>query len=216
MQGPEENKAVPGGEATGSWPASSTPGLDSDNSPTVRRSGSGSGRGAVPPVMALLPRPGDLLEEYELIETIGVGGMGAVFRALDRRLDRASAVKVLPLEGEESGDSDVVQRFHQEGRAAARLDHEGIARVYALGQDRGFHFIAFEFIEGVNLRQLVEERGPLSVMEAINYTLQVAAALVHAAERGGVHRDIKPSNIIITPRGRAKRGDLGLRPRLQP
>jgi serine/threonine-protein kinase len=165
--------------------------------------------------MALLPRPGDLLEEYELIETIGVGGMGAVFRALDRRLDRASAVKVLPLEGEESGDTDVVQRFHQEGRAAARLDHEGIARVYALGQDRGFHFIAFEFIEGVNLRQLVEERGPLSVMEAINYTLQVAAALVHAAERRVVHRDIKPSNIIITPRGRAKLVDMGLARRFE-
>src|SRR5262249_31314007 len=73
----------------------------------------------------------------------------------------------------------------------------------------------FEFIEGVNLRQLVEERGPLSVMEAINYTLQVAAALVHAAERGVVHRDIKPSNIIITPRGRAKLVDMGLARRFE-
>jgi serine/threonine-protein kinase len=160
-----------------------------------------------------LPQVGDRIESFELEEAIGAGGMGAVFRALDTRLDRHVALKILP--PEQADDAEVVQRFYQEGRAAARLDHENIARVYTIDHDAKYHFIAFEYIEGTTIRQRVERNGPLPVGEAINFTLQIAGALVHAAERGVVHRDIKPSNIIVTPHGRAKLVDMGLARRFE-
>ena len=107
------------------------------------------------------------------------------------------------------------RRFYQEGRSAARLDHENIARVFCIGQDGAFHFIAFEFIEGETIRQRVESTGALPVNEAVHIALEIAQALVHASERGVVHRDIKPSNIIITPGGRAKLVDMGLARRFE-
>ncbi|MEX1230170.1 MAG: protein kinase [Planctomycetaceae bacterium] len=139
---------------------------------------------------------------------IGSGGMGAVFRALDTRLNREVALKILT--PGLSRDLAAVKRFQNEARAAARLDHENIARVYFIGEDHGLHYIAFEFITGTNVRELIRARGPLDVAEAVNYTLQIAAALQHTSAHGVVHRDIKPSNIIITPKGRAKLVDLGL------
>ena len=122
-------------------------------------------------------------------------------------------MKILP--PDQAVDPEVVLRYHQEGRAAARLDHENIARVYTIGDDGKYHYIAFEYIEGTTIRQRVEQDGPLAVGDAINYTLQIANALVHAAERGVVHRDIKPSNIIVTPQGRAKLVDMGLARRFE-
>ncbi|MGE3821089.1 MAG: serine/threonine-protein kinase, partial [Isosphaeraceae bacterium] len=160
-----------------------------------------------------LPIPGERIDSFELAESIGVGGMGAVFRALDTRLDRFVALKILP--PEQASDPEVVQRFYQEGRAAARLDHENIARVYTIGHDGRYHYIAFEYIEGTTLRQRVERSGPIPVGDAINYTLQIADALVHASDRSVVHRDIKPSNIIVTPHGRAKLVDMGLARRFE-
>jgi serine/threonine-protein kinase len=155
-----------------------------------------------------LPKPGDRLESFEIHAAIGAGGMGAVFLATDTRLDRQVALKVLP--PEQSLDPETVRRFYLEGKAAARLDHENIARVYTLGYDRGLHFIAFEYVEGTTLRQRVEHRGVLSPAEAVDLSLQICEALIHAASRGVVHRDIKPSNIIVTPQGRAKLVDMGL------
>ena len=101
-------------------------------------------------------------------------------------------------------------RFQNEAQSAARLDHDNIARVYYVGEDRGLNYIVFEFIEGVNVRDLVESKGPLPLADAVSYTLQVADALAHAAERNVVHRDIKPSNLLITPAGQAKLIDMGL------
>ncbi len=157
---------------------------------------------------------GRRLAHFELIEPIGVGGMAAVLRARDTQLDRLVALKILP--PETANDSEIVRRFHQEARAAARLDHENIARVFYCGEDQRLHFIAFEFVEGENLRTLLERRGRLPAGEAVHYMLQVAAGLAHAARRGVVHRDIKPSNIIITPNGRAKLVDMGLARSLEP
>jgi len=151
---------------------------------------------------------GRTLAHFELIEPIGVGGMAAVIRARDKQLDRMVALKILP--PEMAGDAENVRRFHHEARAAAKLDHENIARVFFCGEDQRLHFIAFEFVEGVNLRTLLERRGRLSVAEAVHYMLQIATGLAHAAARGVVHRDIKPSNIIISPNGRAKLVDMGL------
>ena len=187
------------------------------DSPTVVRSSSSSARrlraAAPPPVPVMLPNPGEVVGTFELEEAIGVGGMGAVFRAHDAQLDREVALKLLP--PDQTGDPEVVQRFYQEGRAAARLDHENIARVYSIGQDGPNHFIAFEYIEGITVRRQVDEHGPMPVNDAIEVTLQIAQALVHAAGRGVVHRDIKPSNIILTPQGRAKLVDMGLARRFE-
>ena len=151
---------------------------------------------------------GRRLAHFELIEPIGVGGMAAVLRARDLQLDRYVALKILP--PELACDPEAVRRFHQEARSAAKLDHENIARVFYCGEDQRLHFIAFEFVEGENLRAIIDRRGRLPVGEAVHYMLQVAAGLAHAAQRGVVHRDIKPSNIIITPTGRAKLVDMGL------
>src|SRR5437868_9665621 len=117
--------------------------------------------------------------------------MGKVFRALDTRLARSVALKILA--PEHAADNETVARFQNEAQSAARLDHENIARVYYVGEDRGLHYIVFEFIEGVNVRDLVANRGPLPLGEAVSYALQVADALAHASERNVVHRDIKPS-----------------------
>ena len=152
--------------------------------------------------------PGERLGHYELLRYVGGGGMGKVFRALDTRLNRSVAVKILP--PEHAADRETVLRFQNEAQSAARLDHDNIARVYYVGEDRGLHYIVFEFIEGVNVRDLVERKGPLPLGDAVSYTLQVADALAHAAERNVVHRDIKPSNLLITPAGHAKLIDMGL------
>ncbi len=151
---------------------------------------------------------GRKLAHFELLEPIGVGGMAAVIRAHDTQLDRPVALKILP--PGMAADPESLRRFQHEAKAAARLDHENIARVFYCGSDQGLHFIAFEFVEGENLRILIDKRGRLPVGEAIKYMLQVATGLVHASSRGVVHRDIKPSNIIITPTGKAKLVDMGL------
>jgi len=152
---------------------------------------------------------GHRLAHFELIEQIGVGGMAAVLKARDTQLDRTVALKILP--PDLAAEPDNVERFQHEARAAAKLDHDNVARVFFCGEDQGLHFIAFEFVEGENLRQVMERRGgKLGVAEALSYLIQVAAGLAHAAERGVVHRDIKPSNIIVTPAGRAKLVDMGL------
>jgi hypothetical protein len=151
---------------------------------------------------------GTRLGPYQLEQFVGGGGMGAVFRALDTTLDRIVAVKVLSRH--QSGDEEMLRRFKNEAQSAARLDHENIGRVHAVGAEDGWHFIVFEFIEGMNLRDVVAETGPFDLARTINVAIQVADALEHAAERDVVHRDIKPSNIIITPAGRARLVDMGL------
>ncbi len=148
------------------------------------------------------------LDHFRIEERIGLGGMGAVFRAVDTRLQRHVALKLLA--PSQSYDDSSVKRFQNEARAAARLDHENIARVYYIGAERGLNFIAFEYVTGANIRDLIRSEGRLSPGDAVNYTLQIAYALKHTAAMGVVHRDIKPSNVIITPTGRAKLVDLGL------
>jgi serine/threonine-protein kinase len=142
-----------------------------------------------------------------LIEFVGGGGMGAVFRATDARLGRTVAVKVL---SRYHTDDETIRRFRNEAQSAARLDHPNIARVHYVGEDQGWNFIVFEFIEGTNLRDLVEQRGPLSLEDALLFTLQVGEALAHSSSRDVVHRDIKPSNVLVTADGTVKLVDMGL------
>ena len=151
---------------------------------------------------------GTMLGHYRLDAFIGGGGMGAVFRALDTTLDRTVAVKVLARR--QSDDEETLRRFRNEAQSAARLDHENIGRVHAVGSDGEWHYIVFEYIEGTNIRDLVREQGPFDPARTIDIAIQVADALEHASRREVVHRDIKPSNIVITPAGRPRVVDMGL------
>ncbi|NNJ24406.1 serine/threonine-protein kinase [Alienimonas chondri] len=151
---------------------------------------------------------GCVLDHFRIEERIGHGGMGSVFRATDERLQRTVALKVLS--PAHSRDRASVLRFRNEARSAARLDHPNIARAFYVGEDRGLHFIAFEFVTGRTVRDLLQTHGPLSPPDAVSITRQVAEALHHCADSGVVHRDVKPSNVIVTPDGIVKLVDLGL------
>lgn len=159
---------------------------------------------AFPPGQSLV---GLRLEHYELSEFVGGGGMGAVFRATDTRLSRTVAVKILL---RDRTDDETIRRFRNEAQNAARLDHPHIARVYYVGEDRGWNFIVFEFIAGENLRDVVDRAGPLRVEDALSYTLQIAEAIAHASGRDVVHRDIKPSNVLLMAGNVVKLVDMGL------
>lgn len=148
------------------------------------------------------------LGHFVIEERIGRGGMGAVYRAIDKRLDRVVALKILS--PHLSANADAIHRFQNEARAAAKLDHDNIARVHYIGEEHGLHFIAFEFVTGTNVRNFILQKGRISPSDVVNYTLQIAEALRHTSAANVVHRDIKPSNIIISPTGRAKLVDLGL------
>ncbi|WP_425399607.1 serine/threonine-protein kinase [Aeoliella sp.] len=151
---------------------------------------------------------GHRIDDVLLEEFVGGGGMGAVLRGRDTVLQRDVAVKVLSTH--QAGDEETAKRFRMEARSAARLDHPCIARVYYVGEDRGLQYIIFEYIEGINVRDLVAQTGPLSIADTLNYTIQITDALAHAWQRSVVHRDIKPSNILITADGQAKLVDMGL------
>ena len=184
--------------------------LPTDEQPTVisgRAAVAADGPFAWAPPRELGPRlVGQTLGHFQLDAFVGGGGMGAVFRAHDLSLDRTVAVKVLS--PQQLGDS--LKRFRNEAQSAARLNHPNIARVYYVGEDEGWNYIVFEYIEGINVRDLVARDGPLPLADAISYTLQVADALDHAFRRDVIHRDIKPSNILITREGEAKLVDMGL------
>jgi serine/threonine-protein kinase len=151
---------------------------------------------------------GEQLGDIRLEEFVGGGGMGAVFRGVDTKLQRTVAVKVLAPRHE--GDADSHGRFQMEARSAARLDHPNIARVHYAGEERGMRYLVFEYIDGTNIRDLVHANGPFPLGESLRYMLQIADALYHAWQRDVVHRDIKPSNILLTPEGQAKLVDMGL------
>jgi hypothetical protein len=151
---------------------------------------------------------GATLGQFEVVGPLGAGGMATVFKARDLSLGREVALKILPPAF--AADPDAVTRFKHEARAAAKLNHDHVARVFFFGEDRGLHYIAFEFVEGFTLRELIDRHGPISPADAVRYMLDTTVGLQHAAEKGVVHRDVKPSNIIITPGGRAKLIDMGL------
>ncbi len=151
---------------------------------------------------------GHQIDDVLLDEYIGGGGMGAVFRGRDLALQRTVAVKVLATHN--TADTETQRRFEVEGQSAARLDHPNIARVYSVGADRGLRYIVFEYVEGINLRDLVAKEGPLRLADALGYAIQITEALEHAWRRDVVHRDIKPSNILVTRRGQVKVVDMGL------
>ena len=145
---------------------------------------------------------------YELEELVGTGGMSSVYRAHDRLLERDVALKVLHQQF--TADDDYVERFRREARSVAQLSHLNIVTVIDRGEQDGRQFIVFEYVDGENLKGLVERKGPLTEHEAVGLTLQVARALGFAHEHGLVHRDVKPQNVLLNGDGRAKVTDFGI------
>jgi hypothetical protein len=150
---------------------------------------------------------GRTLGHYRIVEQIGEGGMGKVFRARDDRLQRDVAVKIINPTAE--GDPDRLRRFEQEARAAAALNHPNILAIYDIGTDGGSPYIVSELLQGRTLRQALFE-GALPVRTAVDYARQIAQALVAAHEKNIVHRDLKPENLFITKEGLVKILDFGI------
>ncbi|MGC2182780.1 MAG: WD40 repeat domain-containing serine/threonine protein kinase [Terriglobales bacterium] len=156
---------------------------------------------------------GTKLGPYEIQSLVGAGGMGEVYRAHDSRLDRTVAIKVLPASF--SADRDRMQRFAQEARAAAALNHPNILSIFDIGDQQGSPYVVSELLEGETLRERLRS-GALSARKAIDYALQVARGLAAAHEKGIVHRDLKPENLFITNDGRVKILDFGLAKLIMP
>lgn len=158
----------------------------------------------------LVLQPETLLNNrYRVEGPIGEGGMATVYRAVDTRLGRTVAVKVL--HPEFARDQPFLQRFEQEAEFAASLgSHPNIVAIYDIGQDGGLHYIVMELVDGQSLKALIRDRAPFSVEEAFGIGQQVASALDFAHGRGLVHRDVKPQNIVVTPDGIAKVTDFGI------
>lgn len=158
----------------------------------------------VPPsVEELQPR----FPQFEILELLGKGGMGAVYKARQPALDRLVAIKILPLEI--SQDPAFAERFQREARALARLSHPHIVAVHDFGQTSGLCYFVMEFVDGANLRQTIRA-GSLMPQQALAIVPQICEALQFAHDEGIVHRDIKPENILIDKRGRVKIADFGL------
>jgi serine/threonine protein kinase len=145
--------------------------------------------------------------QLEIIELLGSGGMGAVYKARQREIDRLVALKILPSEA--VGDPGFAERFTREARALARLSHPNIVGLYHFGHVNGLHYFIMEYVDGLNLRQL-EQAGKLSPREALQIIPQICEALQFAHDEGIVHRDIKPENVLLDKKGRVKIADFGL------
>ena len=150
---------------------------------------------------------GKNLRHYKILEKLGAGGQGAVYKATDTKLGRTVVIKVLPPELTAKGAN--VKRFEREARLASALDHPNICTIFDLDEVEGVHYIAMQHVEGKNVRQLVGGR-PLELKSALQIACQVADALAAAHARGIIHRDIKSGNVMVTPAGQAKVLDFGL------
>ena len=150
---------------------------------------------------------GTTLGNYKILEKIGAGGQGTVYKAIDSKLGRSVVIKVLP--AELTAKEANLKRFEREARLASSLDHPNICTIFDLNVINGIHFIAMQYIEGRNVRQLVNGR-PLGLASALSIAIQVTDALAAAHAQGIIHRDIKAGNVMVTSKGQAKVLDFGL------
>src|SRR2546421_9272154 len=150
---------------------------------------------------------GKFLHNYKILEKLGVGGQGTVYKATDNKLGRTVVLKILP--AELTVKETNLKRFAREARLASALDHPNILPIFDMDEAEGLHFIAMQYVEGKNVRQLVNGR-PLELESALRIGIQVTDALASAHARGIIHRDIKSGNVMVTDSGQVKILDFGL------
>ena len=145
---------------------------------------------------------------YEIQEIIGVGGMANVYRAYDSIDDRTVAVKIL--RDEHMQNDELLRRFRNESKAIAVLSHPNIVKVYDVSFNEDIQYIVMEYIDGITLKEYIEQQKVLRWKEAVHFTVQILRALQHAHDKGIVHRDIKPQNIMLLADGTIKVADFGI------
>ena len=151
---------------------------------------------------------GEVLGDYEIIDKIGEGGMGQVFKARHRRMKRLVALKTLPTELSDS--EELIRRFEREVEAAAILDHPNIVTAYDAGEQDGVHFLVMQYVEGRDVAAVLKDEGPLTPRRALKFVVQAAKGLAYAHSRGVIHRDIKPANLLVDENGSVQILDMGL------
>ena len=157
----------------------------------------------------IMLKPGMILcDRYEILDVVGAGGMSIVYKARDHRLNRNVAIKVL--KPEFSNDKNFVTKFRIEAQASAGLTHPNIVNVYDVVDDEGIYCIVMELVEGITLKQYIEQNGRLNMETAIDFSIQIASGLEAAHENHIIHRDIKPQNIIVSKNGNIKVTDFGI------
>lgn len=152
-------------------------------------------------------------QNYEIEKELGRGGMGAVYLATDKRLDRKVAIKVLSLSSSNTDAAtldEVIKRFQREAKAIAKLNHPNIVSIFDIGDEDDCYYMVMELLEGDSLAKIIKEQKRYSPAMAANIGIQVCSALDYAHEHGVIHRDIKPENIMLSKKGIAKLTDFGI------
>jgi len=153
-------------------------------------------------------RSGQQIPGYKLLDKLGAGAMATVYRARQLSLDRLVAIKILPRKFSES--TQFIERFYAEGRAAAQLNHPNVVQAYDVGQAGNYHYFVMEFVDGRTVYDDIIKLKKVPERDAVEISIQVAEALMHAHEKGLIHRDVKPKNVMLTKTGAVKLADLGL------
>ena len=158
---------------------------------------------------------GRTLSHYRILEKLGEGGMGEVYRARDTQLDRDVAIKVLPEMEDDDGEFMFAERFQREAKSLGKLNHPNIVSVYDFGEEDGRPYLVMEYLSGENLGSLLKRKGPISLAAACGVMEPALRALLAAHEQGIVHSDFKPGNVFVTHDGPSKILDFGIAPGAQ-